>query len=87
VGACAENLHAQVSAVVDYTQAMMDLGNGFGTRSQTAMFCFCPLESDCEGRQTPDPNSFPIRKTKKKRQAEKSIQLLVLMNQSGNSYY
>ncbi|WP_339719865.1 A/G-specific adenine glycosylase [Marinomonas primoryensis] len=64
----------------DYTQAMMDLGATLCTRSKPQCL-LCPLESDCEGRQTPDPTQFPIRKPKKAAKPEKSIQLLVLMNQ------
>jgi A/G-specific adenine glycosylase len=64
----------------DYTQAMMDLGATLCTRSKPQCL-LCPLESDCEGRQTPNPTQFPIRKPKKAAKPEKSIQLLVLMNQ------
>jgi A/G-specific adenine glycosylase len=64
----------------DYTQAMMDLGATLCTRSKPQCL-LCPLESDCEGRQTPDPTQFPIRKPKKAAKPEKSIQVLVLMNQ------
>jgi A/G-specific adenine glycosylase len=64
----------------DYTQAMMDLGATLCTRSKPQCL-LCPLESDCAGRQTPDPTQFPIRKPKKAAKPEKSIQLLVLMNQ------
>jgi A/G-specific adenine glycosylase len=64
----------------DYTQAMMDLGATLCTRSKPQCL-LCPLESDCEGRQTPDPAQFPIRNPKKAAKPEKSIQLLVLMNQ------
>lgn len=64
----------------DYTQAMMDLGATLCTRSKPQCL-LCPLESDCEGRQTLDPTQFPIRKPKKAAKPEKSIQLLVLMNQ------
>jgi A/G-specific adenine glycosylase len=59
---------------------MMDLGATLCTRSKPQCL-LCPLESDCEGRQTPDPTQFPIRKPKKAAKPEKSIQLLVLMNQ------
>ncbi|MBJ7537831.1 A/G-specific adenine glycosylase [Marinomonas transparens] len=64
----------------DYTQAMMDLGATLCTRSKPQCL-LCPLESDCQGRLTQDPTQFPIRKPKKAAKPEKSIQLLVLMNQ------
>jgi len=64
----------------DYTQAMMDLGATLCTRSKPQCL-LCPLESDCQGRQSPDPTHFPIRKPKKAAKPEKSIQLLVLKDQ------
>jgi A/G-specific adenine glycosylase len=66
----------------DYTQAMMDLGATLCTRSKPQCL-ICPLESDCQGRLTEDPTQFPIRKPKKAEKPEKSIQLLILMNQQG----
>jgi A/G-specific adenine glycosylase len=64
----------------DYTQAMMDLGATLCTRSKPQCL-ICPLEADCQGRLAEDPTQFPIRKPKKAAKPEKSIQLLVLMNQ------
>ncbi|NVK28627.1 MAG: A/G-specific adenine glycosylase [Flavobacteriia bacterium] len=66
----------------DYTQAMMDLGATLCTRSKPQCL-LCPLQSDCLARLSEDPTQFPIRKPKKVIKPEKSIQLLVLVNQQG----
>ncbi|QUX97411.1 A/G-specific adenine glycosylase [Marinomonas sp. CT5] len=66
----------------DYTQAMMDLGATLCTRSKPHCL-LCPLQSDCLARLSEDPTQFPIRKPKKVIKPEKSIQLLVLVNQQG----
>ncbi|SHF11301.1 A/G-specific DNA-adenine glycosylase [Marinomonas polaris DSM 16579] len=66
----------------DYTQAMMDLGATLCTRSKPQCL-LCPLQGDCQARFSQDPTQFPIRKPKKAAKPEKSIQLLVLMNQQG----
>ncbi|MBR7887675.1 A/G-specific adenine glycosylase [Marinomonas sp. A79] len=66
----------------DYTQAMMDLGATLCTRSKPQCL-LCPLQTDCQARLTQDPTQFPIRKPKKAAKPEKSLQLLVLTNASG----
>lgn len=63
----------------DYTQAMMDLGATLCTRSKPQCL-ICPLQADCLGRRSEDPVQFPIRKPKKAAKPEKSLQLLVLVN-------
>lgn len=63
----------------DYTQAMMDLGATLCTRSKPQCL-ICPLQADCLGRRSEDPAQFPIRKPKKAAKPEKSLQLLVLVN-------
>jgi len=69
----------------DYTQAMMDLGATLCTRSKPQCL-ICPLEKDCLGRRTEDPTQFPIRKPKKAAKPERSIQLLVLVNEDNQVF-
>jgi len=65
----------------DYTQAMMDLGATVCTRSKPKCD-LCPLQSGCiayaQGEQTRYPGKKP-----KKELPEKSVQLLMLRNASG----
>lgn len=74
--------HTPKKRVNDYTQAMMDLGATLCTRSKPACER-CPVMSTCVAYATGKVNVYPGKKPKKTL-PEKTVQLLMLRNPSGD---
>jgi A/G-specific adenine glycosylase len=62
--------------VADYTQAIMDLGATLCTRSNPACGR-CPVNADCEARNSVSVTSFPGRKPKKDKPLRSTAMVLV----------
>lgn len=74
--------HTPKKRVNDYTQAMMDLGATLCTRSKPACER-CPVMSTCVAYATGKVSVYPGKKPKKTL-PEKTVQLLMLRNPSGD---
>ncbi len=69
------------SRMVDYTQAIMDFGATLCKRSNP-LCSQCPLQSECSALQQSRVADFPVRVAKKKALPQKSVQMLVVRNDS-----
>ena len=75
--------HTPSSRIVDYTQAIMDLGATVCRRSKPDCDV-CPFDNICEAHQLDRQTDFPARKAKKAIPV-RTTRMLIIMNEDGES--
>lgn len=73
--------HVPTERNAAYTQAMMDMGATFCTRTKPTCL-LCPLQTDCQAFKQGNPTAYPAKKPTKV-QPEKTAAALVLYNAQG----